>query len=66
MLKTVRNLPVALVTLLTLLPAATALAQPAEATSDMDSPALTLFLIAFCALVVGLLAHTARRMAKLQ
>ena len=65
MLKTVRNLPVALVTLLTLLPAATALAQPAERTSDLDSPALTLILVVFCALVVGLLAHTARRMAKL-
>jgi len=63
---TVRNLRIALLTLLTLLPAATALAQPAESTSTADSPALTVFLIAFCAMVVGLLAHTARRMARLQ
>jgi hypothetical protein len=27
---------------------------------------LTLFLIAFCVLVVGLLAYTARRMARLE
>jgi len=63
---TVRNLRIALLTLLTLLPAATALAQPAGSASDGDSPALTVLLIAFCVLVVGLLAHTARRMARLQ
>jgi hypothetical protein len=66
MLKTVRYLRIALLTLLTLLPAATALAQPAARASDADSPALTLFLIAFCVVVIGLLANTARRMAKLQ
>lgn len=65
MLKTVRNLRIAALTLVTLLPAATALAQPAEGTSDMDSPGLTLLLVTFCVLVVGLLAHTARRMANL-
>jgi hypothetical protein len=61
-----RTIRVAVLTLLTSLPAATALAQPvAAAASDMDSPALTAFLVAFCALVVGLLAHTARKMARL-
>jgi hypothetical protein len=34
--------------------------------SSADSPMLTLFLIAFCVLVVGLLAYTARRMARLE
>ena len=62
---TVRNLRIALFTFLTLLPAATALAQPAD-TSTADSPGLTVLLIAFCVMIVGLLAHTARRMAKLQ
>jgi hypothetical protein len=61
-----RTIRVALLTLLTSLPAATALAQPvAAAASDMDSPALTAFLVAFCAFVVGSLAYTARKMAKL-
>jgi hypothetical protein len=60
-----RTLRVALLTLLTSLPAATALAEPAARASDMDSPALTAFLVVFCLFVVGLLAHTARRMARL-
>ena len=60
-----RTIRVALLTLLTSLPAASALAQPAAAASDMDSPALTAFLVVFCAFVVGSLAYTARKMAKL-
>jgi hypothetical protein len=60
-----RTIRVALLTLLTSLPAATALAQPIAAVSDTDSPALTAFLVAFCAFVVGSLAYTARKMAKL-
>ena len=62
---TVRNLRIALLTLLTLLPAATALAQTAENTSSADSPALMALLIVFCVFVVGSLAYTARRMARL-
>jgi hypothetical protein len=63
---TVRNLRIALLTVLTLLPAATALAQPAASVSNADSPGLTVLLIAFCVMVVGLLVHTAHRMARLQ
>jgi hypothetical protein len=47
------------------LPAAGALAQSGAETSNADSPALTALLVVFCAMVVGLLAHTARRMARL-
>ena len=60
-----RTVRIALFALLTSLPAATALAQPTAGGSDTDSPALIAILIVFCALVVGLLAHTAHRMAKL-
>jgi hypothetical protein len=56
---------IVLSTLLTALPTATALAQPAAGTSDTDSPTLIAILIVFCLLVVGLLAHTAHRMARL-
>jgi hypothetical protein len=67
MLKTARNLRVALFTSLALLPAAAALAaQPAESASTADSPGLMVLLIAFCVMVVGLLAYTARRMATLE
>jgi len=67
MLKTVRTLRIVVCTSLALLPAATALAaQPAESASNADSPGLMVLLIAFCVMVVGLLAHTARRMARLQ
>jgi hypothetical protein len=61
----IRTTRLVLLTLLTLLPAATALAQPAANASDTDSPALMALLIVFCAVVVGLLAHTAYRMARL-
>lgn len=63
---TARALRVALLTVLTSLPAATALAQqpPAEASSS-DSPALIALLVVFCVIVVGLLALTAQRMARL-
>jgi hypothetical protein len=47
------------------LPAAAAVAQPIQDASQPESGALTVFLIAFCALVIGLLAYTARRMATL-
>jgi hypothetical protein len=52
-------------TLLTSLSATTALAQSAAGTSDTDSPVLIAILIVFCLMVVGLLGHTAHRMAKL-
>jgi len=65
MLTTVRSLRIVLLALLTLLPPATALAQPIQGT-DGDSPALMVILITFCLLVIGLLAYTARRMARLQ
>ena len=65
MLTTVRNLRIVLMTLLALLPSATALAQPVQGTSDGDSPALMVILITFCLIVVGSLAYTARRMARL-
>jgi hypothetical protein len=61
-----RTIRLVLLTLLTSLPAATALAQPAAVPSSADSPALTAFLIAFCLFVVGSLAYTARRMARLE
>jgi len=61
-----RTVRLVLLTLLTWLPAATALAQPVAAPSNMDSPALTAFLIVFCLFVVGSLAYTARRMARLE
>ena len=60
-----RTIRIALFTLLTSLPAATALAQTAASGSDTDSPALIAILIVFCFVVVGLLAHTAHKMAKL-
>jgi hypothetical protein len=65
MLTTARKLRIVLFTLLTLLPAATAFAQTVAAGSDTDSPALLAVLVAFCTTVVGLLAYTARRMARL-
>lgn len=65
MLTTVRNLRIVLMTLLALLPSATALAQSVEGTSDGDNPALMVILITFCLIVVGSLAYTARRMARL-
>ena len=66
MLTTVpRKLRIVLSTVLVWLPAATALAQPVQSGSDADSPALLAVLITFCALVVGLLAYTAHRMARL-
>lgn len=43
-----------------------ALAQPVDDTSQPESPALTWFLLAFCVLIVALLAYTARRMATLK
>jgi hypothetical protein len=66
MLTTARKLRIVLSTFLAWLPAATALAGPFESGSDADSPALLAVLIAFCTLVVGLLAYTAHRMARLQ
>jgi len=60
-----RTIRIALMALLTSLPAATALAQSAAGASDTDNPSLTVVLVVFCLLVVGLLAHTAHRMAKL-
>ena len=61
-----RTLRVALLTVLTSLPAATALAQqPAAEVSSSDSPALIALLVVFCVIVVGLLAVTAQRMARL-
>jgi len=60
-----RTLRVALFTLLTSLCAMTALAQPAADASSSDSPALMGLLIVFCLIVVGLLAYTAQRMARL-
>jgi hypothetical protein len=61
-----RTLRVALFTLLTSLPATTALAQSAPEVSSSDSPALIALLIVFCLTVVGLLAYTAHRMATLE
>ena len=66
MLTTVRKLRILLLTLLTSLPSATALAQTVQSGSDADNPALMVVLVTFCALVVGLLAYTARQMARLQ
>ena len=60
-----RTFRVALLTLLTSLRAMTALAQPAADASGSDSPALIGLLVVFCVVVVGLLAHTAQRMARL-
>lgn len=60
-----RTLRVALLTLLTSLPATTALAQSAAEASGSDSPALISLLVVFCVVVVGLLAFTAQRMARL-
>jgi len=53
-------------TLVTSLPAATALAQTPANVSGSDSPALIALLIVFCLTVVGLLAYTAHRMATLE
>ncbi len=61
-----RALRVALLTLVTSLPAATALAQTPANVSSSDSPALMALLIVFCLTVVGLLAYTAHRMATLE
>ena len=66
MLTTVRKIRIVLFTLLTSLPSATAMAQPIQGGTDGDSPALMVILITFCALVIGLLAYTAHRMARLQ
>jgi hypothetical protein len=66
MLTTVRTLRTLLLTLLTSLPATTAVAQTVQGGSDADNPALLVVLVTFCVLVVGLLAHTARRMARLE
>ena len=66
MLTTVRKLRILLLTLLASLPSATALAQTAQGGSDADNPALMVVLVTFCVLVVGLLAYTARQMARLQ
>lgn len=66
MLTAARKLRIVLSALLALLPSATALAQPVQGASDGDSPALMVILVTFCALVIGLLAFTARRMARLQ
>lgn len=61
-----RTLRIALLTLLMSFRAMTALAQPATDISSSDSPALMGLLIVFCLIVVGLLAYTAQRMAKLE
>ena len=66
MLTTVRKLHIVLFTLLASLPSATALAQTVQGGSDADNPALMVVLVTFCSLVVGLLAYTARQMARLQ
>ena len=66
MLTTVRKLRILLVTVLTWLPSATALAQTVQGASDADNPALMVVLVTFCVLVVGLLAYTARQMARLE
>lgn len=60
-----RTLRVALLTVLTSLPATAALAQSGAEASGSDSPALIGLLVVFCLIVVGLLAHTAHRMARL-
>ncbi|HTM02084.1 MAG TPA: hypothetical protein VL173_01155 [Vicinamibacterales bacterium] len=57
---------IVLSTLLTSVAALPALAQPVQDTSQPESSALTWFLLAFCVLIVALLAHTARRMATLK
>jgi hypothetical protein len=64
MMTNARTLRVALLTMLTSLPAATALAQTTAA-SDTDSPGLIALAVVFCLVIVGLLAHTAYRMAHL-
>ena len=66
MLTTTRKLRILLLTLLTSLPSATALAQTVQGGSDADNPALMVVLVTFCVMVVGLLAFTARQMARLQ
>ena len=61
-----RTLRVVLLTILTsLLPAATALAQEPTETPGADSTGLIVLSVLFCVFVVGLLAHTARRMSRL-
>ena len=60
-----RTLRVALLTLLTALPAATALAQEAAETPGADSAGLMALSVAVCLLIAGLLAHTAYRMSHL-
>jgi hypothetical protein len=65
MFTTTRVTRVAAFALLTVLPAASAVAQTIQDASQPESRALTLFLVGFCALVIGLLAYTARRMATL-
>lgn len=63
---TYRKFRILLLTLLSSLPSATALAQTVQGGSDADNPALMVVLVTFCVLVVGLLAYTARQMARLQ
>jgi len=55
-----------LFTVLTSFSAIPAVAQGIQDTSQPESPMLTWFLIAFCVLIVSMLAYTARRMATLK
>ena len=65
MLTTVRKLRIVLSTLLASLSSAPALAQTVEGGSDADNPALMVVLVTFCVVIVGSLAFTAHRMARL-
>ena len=60
-----RTLRVALLTVLSSLPAATALAQTGAETTGTDSPMLIMLAAVFCLLIVGLLARTAYHQAHL-
>ena len=60
-----RILRVALLTLLTSYPAATALAQEATETPGADGTWMVALSVAVCLLIGGLLAHTAYRMSHL-
>lgn len=60
-----RTLRVALLTILTSWPSATALAQTSAGASDTDSPALIVLAVVFCLMIVALVAHTAHRMVNL-
>ena len=59
-----RHVTVGVVT--SLLSAAAAIAQPVQDVSQPESSEMTALLVVFCAVVIGLLAHTARRMATLR